>query len=76
MFGSITRPVKELKAYQKIYLEPGESARVRFEIPAQELAFIGPNMQPVVEPGSFRVWIAPNSQEGLQGSFVVLPDGA
>ncbi|MCA9946131.1 MAG: glycoside hydrolase family 3 C-terminal domain-containing protein, partial [Anaerolineales bacterium] len=71
LVGSVTRPVKELKGFQKIYLEPGEQRTVRFEVPVGELGFTGREMRYVVEPGSFQLWLGPNSTEGLVGDFVI-----
>ncbi len=73
LVGSLTRPVKELKAFQKVFLQAGETRQLRFEIPAASLSFFGPDAVPVIEPGDFNVWIGPNSQEGLEGSFTVTP---
>jgi beta-glucosidase len=72
--GEVTRPVKELKGFQKILLQPGESQTVRFEIPVQRLGFHGLDLQYKVEPGEFKVWVGPNSAEGLEGSFQVTGD--
>ncbi len=71
LFGSVTRPVKELKAFQKLSLMAGESRRVRFEIPASKLAFWGPEMRQAVEPGDFKVWVGPDSSSGLEGTFKI-----
>lgn len=71
--GSVTRPVKELKGFQRISLAPGEMRRVRFALSVAELGFHGPTMAYVVEPGEFQVWIGPNAAEGLEGAFQVLP---
>jgi beta-glucosidase len=71
LVGSVTRPVKELKGFQKISLEPGESRTVRFEIPAASLGFWDQEMQYRVEPGEFKVWVGPSSEAGLEGSFRV-----
>lgn len=70
-FGSVTRPVKELKAFQKIHLNPGEQRRVRFEIPVSDLGFTGADLNYRVEAGEFRVWIGAHSQTGLEGDFRV-----
>ena len=68
--ASITRPVRELKAFRKIKLAPGQSEVVSFTIKAANLQFYGVNDRPVVEPGTFDVWIAPSAEaEGLKGSF-------
>ncbi len=67
--GVVTRPVKELKGFQKINLAPGECKTVTFEIPVGDLSFYNLEMQPVIEAGDYLVWIGPNSAEGLLGSF-------
>jgi beta-glucosidase len=71
LVASLTRPVKELKGFQRIMLQPGEAQRVRFELPARELGFIGLDMNYIVEPGSFKIWIGPDSSGGLEGTFEV-----
>lgn len=71
LVGSVTRPVKELKGWRKIALRPGEEARVVFHIPASQFSFLDMDLKPLVEPGDFRVWIGPNSQEGLEGKFSI-----
>jgi beta-glucosidase len=71
LVGSVARPVKELKGFQRIELQPGEARRVRFEVPASDLGFIGPDMLYRVEPGTFKVWIGPDSTGGLEGNFEI-----
>lgn len=71
-YASITRPVKELRGFKKIYLNPGESKVVEFELSNQELGFLDENYDFVVEPGEFKVWISKNSAEGLEESFEVV----
>jgi len=71
LVASRVRPVKELKGFQKILLQPGESRNVTFELPAEQLGFYNEHMEYVVEPGTFKVWVGPNSQEGLAGEFRV-----
>jgi beta-glucosidase len=71
LVGSVTRPVKELKGFQRISLAAGERARIRFEVPVRQLGFHGLDMHYRVEPGKFKVWIGPNSTEGLEGEFEV-----
>jgi beta-glucosidase len=71
LVGSVTRPVRELKGFQKIELDTGERREVRFEIPVSELGFTGQNMRYVIEPGEFKVWVGPNAVEGLEGSFSI-----
>ncbi len=68
--ASLTRPVRELKAFRKVALAPGASETVRFTLTREQLQFLGPDLRPVVEPGSFDVWIAPSAQaDGAKGSF-------
>ena len=57
LFASITPPVKRLRSFKKINLKPGESKKVEFELPIQELAFVGMDNQWVVEPGEFAIQI-------------------
>jgi beta-glucosidase len=67
--ASITRPVKELKGFQRISLKPGESKTVQFILKPEQLTFYNISMQRVVEPGTFKVFVGPNSAEGLEGEF-------
>ncbi len=69
--GSITRPVKELKAFRRVPLKAGETETVHFSVPVSELAFFGYDMNYAVEPGDFRLWVGPNSAEGLSADFKV-----
>ena len=69
--GSVTRPVKELKGFQRATLEPGACSEVRFKVPVSQLGFHNLEMEYVVEPGSFKVWVGPSSDEGLEGDFEV-----
>jgi beta-glucosidase len=72
LVGSVTRPVKELKGFQNISFEAGQQQTVRFEVPVQSLGFHGLDMAYGVEPGTFNVWVGPNSVEGLAGEFEVV----
>ncbi len=72
LVGITTRPVKELKDFQKLTLAPGESRRVEFNLPAERLAFLDLDLQPIIEGGKFKVWIASSSIEGLEGSFEII----
>jgi beta-glucosidase len=69
--GDVTRPVRELKNFQRVFLKPGQSQKVTFTLHTDELAFHNQAMQLVTEPGQFNLWIAPNAEEGLQTSFMV-----
>lgn len=67
--ASLTRPVRELKGFRKIKLEPGESTEVSFTITRRDLEFVGPDLKWIAEPGVFDVWIAPSSAAGTSKSF-------
>lgn len=69
--GSIARPVKELKAFQKVFLKAGESNTVEFILAASDLAFYGLDLKKKTEPGDFNLWIGESSVKGLKGSFRV-----
>ena len=69
--GSVTRPVKELKAFRRVALKAGESTVVSFSLPVSELAFWGYDMTDGVEPGDFRLWVGTSSAEGLSADFTV-----
>lgn len=70
-FGSVTRPVKELKDFTRVFLKAGETKTISFTLPIEKLAFYNLDMNYVVEPGDFNLWVGPNSQEGLKTAFVV-----
>lgn len=71
MVGSVTRPVKELKGFKRVKVAPGETVKVGFELPVQDLAFYGIDMKKKVEPGKFRLWIAGDSASGKPVEFEV-----
>jgi beta-glucosidase len=67
--GSVTRPVRELKAFRRVSLRPGESATLEFTLGNGDLAFPGHDMKPRVEPGAFDVFIGGDSRATLRGTF-------
>lgn len=69
IYGSIARPVKELKGFQKIMLKAGESQTIEFELGAADLAFFGADRTWKAEPGDFNLWVGTNSQSGLKSGF-------
>jgi beta-glucosidase len=74
-YSEVTRPVKELKAFKKVYLEPGQAKKVLFRIPTEVLAFYDKNMNLVIEPGEYRVMIGKNAEEiVLEGKFRIVGD--
>jgi len=69
LVGSVVRPVKELKNFQKILLKKGESKAVNFTITPNDLKFYNDNLQSIYEPGDFKVFIGPNSHDIKEASF-------
>ncbi len=69
--GSITRPVKELKDFQKIKLMKGESRQVSFTIDIDDLKFYNADLKYVAEPGDFKVFVGGNSRDVKELSFVL-----
>lgn len=69
LVGSITRPVKELKGFQKVFLKAGESKVVTFTVTEEDLKFYNNDLKFVAEPGDFTLFIGKNSQELLEANF-------
>ncbi|WP_339321653.1 glycoside hydrolase family 3 N-terminal domain-containing protein [Paenibacillus sp. FSL W8-0194] len=61
--SSVTRPEKELKGFAKVFLAPGETREVTFEIGAEQLSFVGRNLEETVEEGEFDVMVGPHSAD-------------
>ncbi|WP_163517412.1 beta-glucosidase BglX [Gelidibacter japonicus] len=73
LVGSLVRPIKELKGFEKISLKAGDSKTVSFTINAELLQFYTANNKWEVEPGAFNVWIGGDSTTKLKASFNVVP---
>lgn len=72
LIASVTVPVKELKGFRKVMLEPGELKTVQFKIKHDDLSLYNKSMERVVEPGTFAVMIGSSSEDiRLKGEFVV-----
>ena len=69
--ASVTRPVRELKAFRKVRIASGQSTEVSFTLSRADLMFTGQDMKPTVEPGQFDVWVGPSALGGLKSSFVL-----
>ena len=69
--GSTTRPVRELKGFEKISLEPGESKTVTFEITPELMSHYNSDLEFVAEPGEFRVYIGADSRTKNSASFIL-----
>lgn len=68
--GSVTRPVKELRGYEKIFIPKGEVRTVRFTITPETIAMYNQEMKYVAEPGEFKVWVASHAEDNRnEGNF-------
>ena len=72
-FSQVTRPVKELKDFARIHLEPGETRTVEFTVTPDKLMFLDKHLKPIVEPGEFIVMAGHSSDDNdlLKASFYV-----
>ena len=71
--SSVTRPVKELRGFERISLQPGELKTVSFQLGPEALQFYNRDMKRVVEPGRFTVMVGPNSVDLKSATFTVTP---
>ena len=72
LVGNVTRPVRELKGFQRVRLRPGERKAVSFTLGTDDLAFYGQDMKLTTEPGEFHAWIGGSSGAELRASFTLL----
>ncbi len=72
LVASITRPVKQLKGFRRVHLQPGQTATVEFDLHTDDLAFYGRDMRLTTEPGEFHVWIGGNSAMELRAEFRII----
>ena len=71
LVGSVSRPVKELKHFDRISLKPGESKTVTFDITPETLKFYNYDIDFVNEPGDFEVMVGPNSRDVAKLKFTL-----
>ena len=69
---SVSLPVRQLKGFRKLSLQPGESARVDFTLGRDELAFWNIDLRDIVEPAQATVWVGPSSVEGPSAGFAII----
>ncbi len=69
--ASVTRPVQELRGFERVSLQPGERRRVHFQLGPEELGLYDRQLRFVVEPGAFQVRVGNSSTGGLTGAFEV-----
>ena len=72
--ASVTRPVKELKGFERVSLEPGQRRRVEFTLGPEHLGCYGRAMTYLVEPGDFKVFVGTSSEGGLEAEFAITPN--
>ena len=72
LVGNVTRPVRELKAFERIRLEPGQQVTVDFELTTDDLSFYGRRMQWLAEAGEFHAWIGGSSEATLETQFRIV----
>nr|WP_262497929.1 beta-glucosidase BglX [Nonlabens agnitus] len=70
-FATTIRPVKELKGFEKVTLQPGESRQVSFELTSDQLGFFNNQGDWILENGAFKVWIGGSSQATLEARFTL-----
>ncbi|MFM7329403.1 MAG: beta-glucosidase BglX, partial [Bacteroidota bacterium] len=71
LVGSVTRPVKELKAFKKVSLKAGEKTTITFTLKASDLSFYNSDLKFIAEPGEFQVFVGGNSRDVKQAGFVL-----
>ena len=67
--ANVTRPVRELKGFKRVRLEPGKSIKIDFALHTDDLAFYDRKMQLITEPGEFHAWIGGSSTTELRTDF-------
>lgn len=72
LVGNVTRPVRELRGFRRIELEPGQIETVTFDLHTDDLAFFGRDQQRVVEAGEFRAWVGGSSEAELETGFSLI----
>jgi beta-glucosidase len=71
LVGTFTRPVRELKGFQKVELDAGEARTISFKLGKEELATLDRNFKPIVEAGEFEVYVGSDSEARLKETFTV-----
>jgi beta-glucosidase len=79
LVANVTRPVRELKGFTRVKIQPGQRVTVEFQLHTDELAFYGRNQKKMIEVGDFHVWIGGSSETMLRTEFRIVSkpcDGA
>ncbi len=69
LVGNVTRPVRELKGFKRVRVEPGQTVTVEFDLHTDELAFYGRDNRLMLEAGDFHVWIGGSSTTDQRSEF-------
>ena len=69
--SSVTRPMKELKGFERVHLEKDETKTISFQITKEKLQFYDLKMERVVEPGKFDIMVGPNSQQLITKTLTI-----
>lgn len=72
LVGNVSRPVRELKEFRRIRLQPGQRVSVEFKLHTDDLAFYGRDMKLMIEPGEFHAWIGGSSESDLRTAFRIV----
>jgi len=75
LVGNVTRPARELKGFQRVRLDPGQTVTVTFQLGSDDLSFFGRDNSEIVEPGEFHVWVGGSSEAGLRAAFRLVEAG-
>lgn len=74
LVGNVTRPVRELKGFSRVKVEPGQTVTVDFQLHSDDLAFYGRNQKKMSEAGDFHVWVGGSSETGLRSEFRIVTE--
>jgi beta-glucosidase len=67
--ATVTRPVRQLRGFERVPLVPGETKTVRFTLGPEDFRFLDLELRPVVEPGTFTVFVGGNSRDTIEAQF-------
>ena len=73
--AGVARPVRELKGFERVPLDAGETKTILFRLGPEELSYLDDNGNEVLEPGRFQVWVGGDSNAELGAEFEITPDG-
>lgn len=74
MVASVTQPVRLLRAFEKVYLEPGETQTVQFELFANDLTYLDQQFEPVLEPGIVKIFVGGNVEDTLEAEINIVEE--